>query len=81
MTPQELYEAIDAYDASISAHKVCELHKPCQRDRKCGAEQHSLLIDFDRVKEIYCKNNKLPALSSVDGLTVTDKNKIFLFKN
>lgn len=79
MTPQELYRAVNAYDASIGASNVCELHKPCLRTPKCGTKQRSQLIDFDRVKETYCKNNKLPALSSVDGLTVTDKNKIFFF--
>lgn len=79
MTPQELYRAVNAYDASIGTSKVCELHKPCLRTPKCGTKQRSQLIDFDRVKETYCKNNKLPALSSVDGLAVTDKNKIFFF--
>lgn len=79
MTPQELYKAVNAYDTSIEASNVCELHKPCLRTPKCGTKQRSQLIDFDRVKETYCKNNKLPALSSVDGLTVTDKNKVFFF--
>ena len=79
MTPQELYRAVNAYDASIDASNVCELHKPYLRTPKCGTKQRSRLIDFDRVKETYCKNNKLPTLSSVDGLAVTDKNKIFFF--
>ena len=77
-----LYHRLKHY-ASLRSTSLCILHeaetdKPCPQSLYfCGTESKISAINFDAVKDHYCKQNKTSSLSSVDA--VMYKNDLFLF--
>lgn len=77
-----LYYRLKHY-ASLHSTTICMLHKaeantPCPKTVSfCGKESNYSVINFDSVKEYYCKQNKIKSLASVDA--VMYKKTIFLF--
>ena len=83
MSPQELFELIQRY-ASQPVTTVCRLHlaepgTPCPDSKYfCGNESQKPAINFDAVKEHYCREHSLGnPLSSVEA--VLCKDDVFLF--
>lgn len=78
-----LFERLRRY-ASLSATSICMLHNaekrvPCPKSSYfCGNESQKSVINFDAVKEAFCKNNRIGAWSSVDAVTYKDKQFIFV---
>lgn len=77
-----LYDCVRSY-ASISSTTICMLHlaenrTPCLQSRYyCGAESKVSVLNFDKIKDMYCHKNRLQSLPSVDA--VSYKNSRFLF--
>lgn len=78
-----LFERLRRY-ASLSTTSICMLHNAEKRvscpesQYFCGNESQKSVVNFDAVKEVYCKNNRIGALSSVDAVTYKDKQFIFV---
>lgn len=77
-----LFERLKRY-ASLAPTTLCKLHKaeshtPCPNSsRFCGIESSIPAINFDAVKDAYCKNKRVSSLPSVDA--VMFKGDRFLF--
>ena len=77
MNADELYKLILSKYPNIGEKIVCDLHKPCHKQRQCPDKVTTRLIDFDEVKTEFSKVEKIAASASVDG--VTYKGQIFCF--
>lgn len=80
MTAKELFCFLDSVLSKVGEHSpvsICYLHKPCKTGRKCSTGSSWPVIDFDKIKDVYCKCKKKGSLSSVDGYT--HNNNIFCF--
>ncbi|WP_165157778.1 hypothetical protein [Parabacteroides sp. ZJ-118] len=57
---------------------ICRLHKPCRIKRGCDTEQRTVLLDFDAVKDKWCKARKEASCPSVDAIVAKDMRLCFL---
>ncbi len=57
---------------------ICRLHKPCRIKGECVTEQQTLLLDFEAVKDRWCKRRKKKSCSSVDAIVAKDMKLCFL---
>lgn len=57
---------------------ICRLHKPCATKGECDVEQRFALLDFDAVKDKWCKARKEVPCSSADALAAKDMHLCFL---
>lgn len=57
---------------------ICRLHKPCRIKGECDTEQQAVLLDFDAVKDKWCKVRKEVPCSSVDAIAAKDMKLCFL---
>lgn len=64
-------------DKHFSLCSVCELHKPCATTPRCSWESAKRFVNFDDVKNAYCKEHQVISCASVDGLS--EKNEKLLF--
>ena len=78
MRPSEIYEALLAYKNVES--DMCSQKSKCTIFSTCRAKSVTKVIDFDAVKNEYCKNNKEHSLcKSVDGVCAKQDDSLFLF--
>ncbi len=56
---------------------ICDLHKPCQ-DKKCISKSKLRVVDFDEVKDFYCKQHALDPSKSVDALYLSSNTLFFI---
>lgn len=77
MTAGEIVEKLKDY-SSINLQPVCSLHKECRPKPRCGAYQYSLALNFDKVKETYCKNKGISSKASADGVTERSGKLVFI---
>ena len=65
----------------MNGTQICVLHKPKPKtsciDNPCSTPSQTNVIDFDKVKSIFCQINNLSQLASVD--CITHKGDYFLF--
>lgn len=69
MTADVVYRQIQR-ETTLPEVILCMLHKPCTTDMRCDEHQRTLMLNFDKVKEIW--NRMRPYVetpASVDGLT------------
>lgn len=77
-----LYQRLKHY-ASLQPTTVCMLHEAApgiscpQSSVFCGTESHNSAINFDAVKEYYCRQRHIRSMASVDA--VMHKSDLFLF--
>lgn len=74
----QIYKLIKAY-ASLDDKVFCDLHK-CADANKCELPQHHFMLNFDNVKDTYCRNNKLTPCKSADGLSYNNNGILFLIE-
>lgn len=74
----QIYKLIKAY-ASLDDKVFCDLHK-CENSDNCEFPQHHFMLNFDKVKDTYCRNNKLTPCKSADGLSYNDNGILFLIE-
>lgn len=69
ITAAYVYRQIQ-HETNLSEIALCVLHKPCRSALRCAEPQHTGMLNFDQVKEIW--NSQHPHIAtpaSVDGLT------------
>ncbi len=87
MKALDLYQNIKKYFPLIPEGNICTLsvnktqkNKGILKCDKCTTSPKTLLIDFDEVKELYCKTHKKSSLSSSDGVKNSiNKANVFYF--
>lgn len=79
MTPSDFYSRLLAYDVTIRACNLCDLHKPCKVKHLCQTPQGAPVLDYDNVKQVYCQRNRLSSLSSADGICISGSGQILVF--
>lgn len=72
----QIYSQIKAY-ASLEDQAFCNLHK-CVEPDKCDSPQHHKMLDFDKVKDTYCKEKGIQSCKSADGLSYNDNGVLFV---
>lgn len=87
MKASELYQhIIQESDTSVTEQTICILtvnnamkKKGIFECNRCPIKQNTVLLNFDAVKNLYCKNHKIKkTLSSADGV-IYSKNKDNMF--
>lgn len=74
----KIYSQIKAY-ATLEDQTFCNLHK-CAEPGKCDGLQHRMMLDFDKVKDTYCKKRGIRSCKSVDGLSYNDCGILFIIE-
>lgn len=74
----EIYELIKKY-ASLEDNVFCDLHK-CANPGECERKQHHRMLNFDKVKDTYCRNKKTTPCKSADGLSYNDNGILFVIE-
>lgn len=78
MKPSEIYNALLAFKKVES--DLCSLKSQCTSFSTCGTKSTTKVIDFDEVKNEYCRNNAIsPLWKSVDGVCAKQNDSLFLF--
>lgn len=78
MNPSEIYNALLAFKNVES--DMCSLKSQCTFFSACGAKAVTKVIDFDEVKNEYCRINAVnPLWKSVDGVCAKQNDSLFLF--
>ena len=73
-----IYEYIKTY-ASLGDKVFCDLHK-CANPDKCKHKQNHCMLNFDEVKDAYCRNKRIPPRKSADGLTYNNNGILFVIE-
>lgn len=72
MDATNLYSLIKSY-SNLDETQICVLHKPKPKtpciDNPCSTPSQTNVIDFDKVKSIFCQINNQSQLASVDCIT------------
>lgn len=69
MTAAYVYRQIQ-HETNLSEITLCVLHKPCRSVMRCAEPQHTGMLNFDQVKEIWnALHPDVETPASVDGLT------------
>lgn len=59
---------------------ICNLHKPCVlSETNCLNRNFQQVIDFDKVKDYYCSENKIESCASVDAIS-SGKNILYFIE-
>lgn len=78
MRPSEIYNALLAYK-NVECD-MCMLKSQCTSFSTCGAKSVTKVIDFDEIKNEYCRINAIhPMWKSVDGVCAKQNDSLFLF--
>ena len=73
MTAAYVYRLIQ-HETNLSEFALCVLHKPCRTALRCAEPQHTGMLNFDQVKEIWnALHPDVETPASVDGLTYKDE--------
>lgn len=73
-----IYEYIKKY-ASLEDKVFCDLHK-CASPDKCKRKQSHCMLNFDEVKDTYCRNKRITPCKSADGLSYNDNGILFIIE-
>lgn len=73
-----IYKHIKEY-ASIGDNVFCDLHY-CGVHEVCDHKQRHCMLNFDEVKNVYCRNNGITPCKSVDGLSYNDNGILFFIE-
>lgn len=73
-----IYEYIKKY-ASLGNNVFCDLHK-CASPDKCERKQNHCMLNFDEVKDAYCRNKRIISCKSADGLSYNDNGILFVIE-
>lgn len=74
----ETYKLIKEY-ASLEDQVFCDLHK-CATPDSCSSKQYHVMLNFDKVKDIYCQTNGIESCKSADGLSYNDNGILFVIE-
>ena len=74
----KIYEYIKQY-AALGDKVLCDLHK-CDSPDKCGHKQNHCMLNFDEVKDVYCRNKGITPCKSADGLTYNNNGILFVIE-
>ena len=78
MKPSEIYKALLGYKNVES--DMCSQKSQCTIFSTCSAKSVTKVIDFDKIKDEYCKSNAIhPLWKSVDGVCAKQDDSLFLF--
>lgn len=78
MTPHDLYELIKGMYPHSEVPSICYTDKSCLRNGFCTHVQSTKVINFDKVKDDFCKGqSEKPA--SVDAICISGSDKVFYF--
>ncbi|MEZ3591737.1 MAG: hypothetical protein K1V84_11940 [Muribaculaceae bacterium] len=87
MSAEKIYTTVAAYLPDIATTNVCDLHSACSpvkhKTYMCEGKKGSRypMIDFDRIKERYCKANSLKSIKSIDALALSpSKSRLCLIE-
>lgn len=73
MTAAYVYRLIQ-HETNLSEIALCVLHKPCRSAIRCAEPQHTGMLNFDQVKDIWnALHPDVETPASVDGLTYKDE--------
>lgn len=78
MTPQQLYDTFREQYGEYVVPAICGVDKACRLNKRCSVVQSYPVIDFDGVKDCYCRGY-CPTPASVDAVCVGGKRKYFCF--
>lgn len=59
----------------LQTSTICQLHHPCKANISCSHRNQTIIIDFDHIKDLYCKGQE--PLASVDAI-YKDKELLFI---
>lgn len=76
--PRLICEVIRTY-ASLESLTFCDLHK-CMEPDKCKRPQQHEMLNFDEVKNVYCKESGIRHYKSADGLSYNDNSILFFIE-
>lgn len=74
----KVYEYIKKY-ASLNDNTFCGLHK-CVAPDICRDKQHHLMLNFDEVKNHFCRIRKISPHKSADGLSYNANGILFIIE-
>ena len=74
----EIYKCIKEYVA-LGDKVFCDLHK-CASPDNCGHKQNHCMLNFDEVKDAYCRNKRITPCKSADGLTYNNNGILFVIE-
>ena len=81
MNATNLYSQIKSY-SNLDETQICVLHKPKPNtpciNNPCSNPSQTKVVDFDKVKSIFCRLNNQPQLASVDCITHKGDNFLFV---
>lgn len=77
-TALELYNTIRKFYREIPEQTFCELEALCENPLPLCA-QKTLVINFDDIKDEYCRQARIDKLSSVDAIGLNRSKNIFCF--
>lgn len=72
------YKFIKEY-ASLEERVFCDLHE-CAAPTGCGSPQHHMMLNFDAVKNFYCKEKGVSPYKSADGLSYNESGILFIIE-
>lgn len=79
MKPSELYQYLVKTFPTHEVNSICCVNTTCKKGVFCSSQQSYPVIDFDEVKNDYCKRKKMASLASVDAVCVGGKKHYFCF--
>lgn len=77
MTAGEIVAYLKTY-AGIESSQLCLIHENCSSAPLCGVYQKTDVLDMDKLKDTYCKNERIESKSSVDGIKAAGGKLLFI---
>ncbi|MBD5252387.1 MAG: hypothetical protein HDS49_05100, partial [Bacteroides sp.] len=78
MTPHEILTTVENFLPSAANSTLCSIEKGCKVIPQCSSGSTHVVIDFDSVKEVLCKQKRQAPLASVDALTISPVSNTLL---
>ena len=79
MTPRDLFKKL-RMQHRLLVSPLCRLHSLCQSDYHCNRPTKTPVINFDKIKEQYCKKRNIIYMPpSVDAISISQSGNTFCF--
>ena len=78
MTPSLIYAKLSDYLPDNNVN-ICDVRTICKDNINCLYRSSSDTLEFDKIKEFYCSENKIESLASVDVVAVDKSDTMFYF--
>ena len=79
MTPRDLFKKLRSRHRALVG-PLCRLHSLCQSTDCCALPVTTPVINFDKIKEIYCRKKGIIHMPpSVDAITISRSGNTFCF--